>query len=358
MTKITASILEFPENVVVVEGKKLLSLRHMLTPPHLETIIRNPKDPERIWSILSEEYPQDHPMELIHRLSSGELISADIQLKDLNISDSKIEEAAAIRIPPLAENRSLEYFQNIVAILRAPDGCPWDRKQTHQTLRDDLLQEVYELLDGLDRNDLDAISEELGDVLLHVVIQAQIALENCEFNMGDVASHISEKLIFRHRHVFEKTEELSAEQVLDRWEKIKKIEREKNDKKQGLLDGISNSMPALSMAFSYQKRASKVGFDWDSITGVWDKLFEEIEEFRKAETSEEKADEMGDIFFSLVNLARWKKIDPETSLRMANLKFYNRVRYVEEKAKTLGRDLFEMPLEEKDRYWDEYKAAK
>lgn len=358
MTKVTAAILEIPEDVVVVEGKKLLSLRHMLTPPHLETIIRNPKDPERIWNILSEEYPQDHLIELVNREASGELISTNMQLKDLPSSDYKIEEAAAIRIPPLTENRSLEYFQNIVAILRGPGGCPWDRKQTHQTLRDDLLQEVYELLDGLDRNDLETISEELGDVLLHIVIQTQIALENNEFNMGDVASHISEKLIFRHQHVFEKAEELSSDQVLDRWEKIKKIERGKNNKKQGLLDGISNAMPALSMAFSYQKRASKVGFDWDSITGVWDKLFEEIEEFRKAETPEEKADEMGDILFSLVNLARWTKIDPETSLRMANLKFCNRVRYVEEKAKTLGKDLFEMPLGEKDRYWDEYKTAK
>lgn len=355
---ITQAWLEFPENLVIIEGARLLSLRHLLTPPHLDTVIRNPENQERIWYILSEEYPQDHPLEVIETEPESALRTRKITLSDLRKDgDAQIQNAAALHVPPLPENRAFEFFQNVVATLRAPGGCPWDRKQTHQSLRDDLLQEVYELLDGLDRKDIETIAEELGDVLLHIVIQAQIALEDGEFNLGDVVRRISEKLIFRHPHVFAQAETLTSDQVLDRWEKVKKAERANQDKQQGLLDGISTAMPALSMAYSYQKRAAKVGFDWDSVEGVWQKLYEEIEEFRKAETAEARADEFGDILFSLVNLARWEKIDPESSLRMANLKFCNRVHFVEEKAKSIGKDLFDMPLEEKDRYWDAYKAA-
>lgn len=356
MNKVSSTLLNMPDNVVIVEGEKLLNLRHMLVPPFLEIIIRNPTDPERIWEILSEEYPQDHPLAIVMGNAESELASQSIILKDLKNIGDEFRTAAALQIAPLSEKNSFEYFQNVIAVLRGPGGCPWDRKQTHQSLRDDFLQEAYELLDGLDKNDLDAVAEELGDVLLHIVIQAQIALENNEFNMGDVLSHISEKLIFRHQHVFEKIEDLSPEQVVERWERMKKAEREKTDKKQGLLDGISNTMPALSMAFSYQKRASRVGFDWESIDGVWEKVFEEIEEFRNAQTMDEKAGELGDLLFSIVNLARWTKIDPETSLRMANLKFAKRVHYVEERARSLGKDLFDMPLEEKDYFWDEYKT--
>ncbi len=356
MNKVTSTLLDMPDNVVIVEGEKLLSLRHMLVPPHLEIIIRNPTDPERLWEILSEEYPQDHPLAIILRKPDAEPDSRLFLLRDLRNIGTELQTAAALQIAPLSEKNSFEYFQNVIAILRSPGGCPWDRKQTHQSLRDDFLQEAYELLDGLDKNDLDAVAEELGDVLLHIVIQAQIALENNEFNMGEVLSHISEKLIFRHQHVFEKIEDLSPDQVVERWERMKKAEREKTNKKQGLLDGISSTMPALSMAFSFQKRASKVGFDWDSIDGVWEKVYEEIEEFRNAETLDEKADELGDLLFSIVNLARWTKIDPETSLRMANLKFSKRVHFVEERARDLGKDLFDMPLAEKDSYWDEYKT--
>ncbi len=349
-------LLKFPESLVILSGDSLVGKHHLPAPPSLGIIIRDPLNLKHLRSLLLATYPSDHPLSLISTNESGSSQTKTITLAEFS-AESMPANLKAIQVPPLPENRTFEFFQHVVAALRAPDGCPWDRKQTHQTLRDDFLQEVYELLDALDRLDLDSISEELGDVLLHVVIQAQIAQESGEFNMGDVLSHISEKLIFRHEHVFAKAQKLSPEEVIDRWEKMKKRERELNNTKRGMLDGISKAMPALSMAFSYQKRAARAGFDWDTVEGVWEKLSEEIEEFRSAQTPEQCADELGDILFTLVNLARWSKIDPETALRMANIRFFERVSYVEERANELGKDLLEMPLSEKDRFWEEYKGS-
>lgn len=341
-----------PENTVVVPGESLKDLQHMLTPPTLQTCIRKPQDPAHVWWILSEEYPQTHPLQIVR----GENVSR-IALSDLKSDADILDNADYLVVPPLPAQYSLENFQNTVAILRGPHGCPWDKKQTHQTLRDDFLQEVYELLDGLDRNNLDMITEELGDVLLHVIIQAQIAVDDREFTMGDVAAHVNDKIVYRHQHVFGAPEDLSPDQVKVRWEQIKQKERAKQNKKGGLLDGINRAMPALSMAFSYQKRAAKTGFNWADEKDIWDKLKEELEEFRRAETPEEQEEELGDILFCIVNLARWHKVDPETALRMANLKFLERFGYIEQKAKETGKDLFEMPAEEKMEYWNEYKAA-
>lgn len=356
MTEIDQLLL-FPDNCVILEAEKLLTLHHLPVPPTLTVVIRNPKSFEALLEILKQDYPPDHNLELYKQNQDGNCRSQMIPLKTL-VSDSESEGAAALLIPPLPENRSFEYFQNVVATLRAPGGCPWDRKQTHQSLRDDFLQEAYELLDGLDHLDLDTICEELGDVLLHIVIQAQIAQESAEFNMGDVMSTISEKLIFRHEHVFGKVEQLSAEDVISRWEQVKLREREKENRSKGLLEGISIAMPALSMAFSYQKRAAKAGFDWDSVDQIWPKFYEEIEEFKRAETAEERFEELGDILFTLVNLARRLDIDPETALRTSNQKFQKRVEYVEKRAAELGKNLFEMPLSEKDLYWEEYKRMR
>ncbi len=348
-------IMEIPSDTVVVEGSEISKIQHMLTPVHLKTVVRNPKDADHIWHVLHEEYPQDFKLDLIlPDIQNGHKTSS-INLSDLENGKVSVDDAELLIIPPLPAEDSFEYFQNIVAILRAPGGCPWDRKQTHQSLRDDFLQEVYELLGALDRADKDDTAEELGDVLLHIVMQAQISVESNEFNMGDACRHISQKLIFRHPHVFTTGENLTSDQVLQRWEQRKKEERQKENKTQGLLDGINQAMPALSMADSYQKRAARVGFDWENVDGVWQKLDEEINEFKKASTPEQKEEELGDILFCIVNLARWSKVDSETALRMSNLKFYNRVHYVENKSREIGKDLFDMPLEEKDKYWEEYK---
>ena len=341
---------QIPENVILISGQSLIKKRHMPTPPNVQTVIRDPEQPGLIYEILREEFPADHPVEILKP-------DTTIQLKLSGLKDHEeiFEGAAYLVIPPLPDQCAFETFQNTVAILRGPHGCPWDKKQTHQSLRDDLLQEVYELLDGLDRLDQETIVEELGDVLLHILLQAQIGVDNGEFTMGDVISHVNDKIIYRHEHVFGNPESIDPNQVILRWEQIKQRERAKKHKKGGLLDGISRSMPALSMAFSYQKRASKAGFEWDQPEDAWQKLEEELNEYEQAVTPEEKEEELGDILFTVVSLARLNGVDPETALRMANLKFYDRLHAVENTAKAQGQDLFEISSAEKMKYWNDYK---
>ena len=339
-----------PENTVVLTGASLEGRRHMPTPPHLETLIRGPRDPRHLYEILREEYPAGHPLRLLYADGGKEL-----SLADLDTDQDLFGSAAYLLIPPLPEHHSFESFQDTVAILRGPHGCPWDKKQTHQSLRDDLLQEVYELLDGLDRGNIETVIEELGDVLLHILLQAQIGVDNGEFNMGEVLARVNEKIISRHEHVFGSPENITPEQIMTRWEQIKQKERAGQHKKGGLLDGISKAMPALSQAFSYQKRASKAGFDWETEEGVWQKMREELKEFEKASSPAEREEELGDILFSAVNLARWYGIDPETALRMANLKFFERLHYAEAQASAQGKNLFDLTAEEKLMLWNEGK---
>lgn len=341
-----------PENVVVVSGASLLPLRHIPTPPNMTTVIREPQDPGHLYEILREELQPEHTLQLLN--SSG---SREITLSDLAADEAILDGADYLVIPPLPENTSFETFQNTVAILRGPHGCPWDKKQTHQSIRDDFLQEVYELLDGLDRGNTDMIVEELGDVLFHVILQTQMGIDNGEFQMGDVISHINGKIISRHQHVFGNTEEITPDQVTERWEQIKQKERQKQHKKGGLLDGISRAMPALSQSFSCQKRAAKAGIEWESISDIRAKLSEEAEEFINAQTPKEKEEELGDLLFCIVSMACEFGIDPESALRMAILKFRERVHYLENRARESGRDLFEIPREEKEKYWDEAKSA-
>ncbi len=343
-----------PSRIVVLDWESLSSAYHLPVPPTLTIWIRAPKDAARLAEILKTQYPGDHPLRF---LDADGVALGGTTLDGLTESAILFGSCAAVDIPPLPDSYGFENFQNVVAVLRSPGGCPWDRKQTHQSIRDDFLQEAYELIDGLDRLDLGMIREELGDILLHVVLQAQMAAEAGEFTMGDVLTSISEKIIFRHQHIFNKEETLSVDEVADRWEKLKKAEREKKDRKQGLLDGISIAMPALSMAYGYQKRAARVGFDWDSIDGVWDKLAEEIAEFKAAETDEARSAEFGDILFTLVNLARWLKIDPETALRLTNLRFADRFRYIEKRAAEQGKSIFDLTPAEMDALWEERKAA-
>lgn len=342
---------QIPENTIVISGEQLQTRRHLSVPPNMTAVIRKPQDPGHLYEILREEYPAGHHLQLVRKENQTDLsLEALIENKDL------FAEADYLIIFPLAENRSFETFQNTVAILRGPNGCPWDKKQTHQSIRSDFLQEAYELLDGLDRANNDMIIEELGDVLFHVILQTQMGIDNGEFNMGDVISYANEKIISRHVHVFGSPEEITPDQVTQRWEQIKQKEREKQHKKGGLLDGISRSMPALSMAYSYQVRAAKTGFEWENEADLWEKLAEELDEFQKAETYADREAELGDILFCIVNLSRWYKIDPETALRTVNAKFYDRVHYIEEQAAKQQKTLFDLPREEKGKYWNEYKA--
>jgi len=255
----------------------------------------------------------------------------------------------------MGEGTSFEAFVEIVAHLRAPNGCPWDREQTHETLRKHLLEESYEAISAIDSGDFAHMREEFGDLLLQIVLQAQIASEEWRFNVNEVIQGIHSKIVRRHPHVFGDLKLEGVDGVLANWEKLKEQERgEKKDGK-GLLDGVPAALPALSQAQEYQDRAARVGFDWPEVEGVLEKIKEEIEEIKKAETDFELASEIGDLFFAIVNLARWKKVDAESVLRQTNMKFKNRFGYVEHGAKRQGRNLSELALNEMEALWQEAK---
>jgi tetrapyrrole methylase family protein/MazG family protein len=213
------------------------------------------------------------------------------------------------------DTRDFKTLVAIIARLRAPDGCPWDKEQTHQTLRANLLAECYETLEALDEGDPARLSEELGDLLLQIVLHAQIAKDNDEFEIGDVIESIATKIIRRHPHVFGKAKVRDAEEVMHNWEDLKKGEREEGT---SMLAGVPKEMPALAYALEISRRAVRVGFEWENIEGVIDKLAEEIKEIKDAESLEEKEREYGDLLFTLVNVARWEGIDAEAALRAAN----------------------------------------
>jgi tetrapyrrole methylase family protein / MazG family protein len=306
-------------------------------------------------SLLDGLYASGQELTLISDLDQPDLCLETVTVATIN-SHSHSDEVA-LYLPAVSADASFDTFQEVIAHLRAPDGCPWDRKQTHMSLRSDLLSEVYEVLDALDSGDIPALREELGDLLLQIVMQSQIAREAQEFSMIEVVQGISRKLVHRHPHVFGKVQVDSADNVLALWEEIKAGEREQNGeaKEKGMLDGVPMSYPALAQAYEYQDRVSRVGFDWDAIDGVWDKVFEELKEIQQAQGKQEQTAELGDMLFALVNLARWLKIDAESALRETNQRFRRRFRFVENGARNEGRTLQEMTLAEMDAYWDEAK---
>lgn len=242
----------------------------------------------------------------------------------------------------------------IIARLRAPDGCPWDKEQTHQSLRGNLLSECYEVMEALDGGDSDKLYEELGDLLLQIVLHAQIASDNGEFEIGDVVKSITAKIVRRHPHIFGTTNVKNAEEVMRNWEELKREEREEGT---SMLEGVPKDMPALAYAYEISRRAVRVGFEWEDIEGVIDKLAEEVREIKDSTSREEKEQEYGDLLFTLVNVARWEGIDPEAALRGANRKFYKRFAYMEELCRQRGLNFPELSFKEKDDLWDEAKRG-
>ena len=247
----------------------------------------------------------------------------------------------------------LERLVDIVAVLRSENGCRWDREQTHKSLRPNMLEEAYEAVDAIDDDDIPNLREELGDVLLQVVLHSQIAKDDGDFDIEDVAKELSDKLIHRHPHVFGNQKVSSTDEILSNWDKLKK--EEKTDRK-SVLDGISKSQSALMSAQKISKRVVKVGFEWPSIESLKDCVKSEFKEFEEAVGSGDKdkmEDEMGDIFFAVVNLARWYKIDAEQALLRANKKFSKRFRKVEELA---TKPLEDYTIEEYDKLWKQAKV--
>lgn len=303
---------------------------------------------------LANVYPDEHPVRLVHAAGTPQQVIEDIALYEIDRSPH-IGLLTCLYLPPLGVETAFEAFQEVVARLRAPDGCPWDREQTHRSLRGDLMEEAYEVLAALDADDVDGMREELGDLLLLILLHTQIAMDDGEFTMADVLRGIHTKIVYRHPHVFGDTAVHNAGDVLQNWERLKAQERQEAGKaEKGLLDSLPAALPALAQAAQYQKRAARVGFDWPDVGGPLGKLAEEIEEVRQSHGAQ-TADEIGDLLFSVVNLARWYKVDPESALRETNLRFKRRFGYVESAARCAARPLTDYTLEELDALWEEGK---
>ena len=244
---------------------------------------------------------------------------------------------------------NLEKLIEIISILRSENGCKWDREQTHATLKRNMLEEAYEAVEAIDENNINHLKEELGDVLLQVVLHSQIAKEYNEFTIEDVAKQISDKLIHRHPHVFGDIKVKSTDEILDNWEKLKKEEK---PERTSVMDGITKGQSALMSAQKISKKAVKVGFEWPDENSLYDCVLSEIREFKEAKTKENKEEELGDILFAIVNLARWNKIEAESALLKSNKKFINRFKAMEQNA---NKELENLTLEEWDKLWKQAK---
>lgn len=248
--------------------------------------------------------------------------------------------------------KSLDELIKTIATLRGPNGCPWDKEQTHKTLKRYLVEETYETLDAIDEDNPKAIMEELGDVLLQVILHAQIASESKNFNIEDIASNINKKMIKRHPHVFGNVVAKTPDEVMVNWEKLKK---EENPHRKEILDGVPLHLPALLKALKVSKKVAKEGFEWEKETELWKTLGDEINELQEAVKDNNKAkkeEELGDILFMLVNIARWYKLDPEEALRKSISKFLKRYSKVKELA---GKDLKSMTPKELNNLWERVK---
>ena len=268
----------------------------------------------------------------------------------------------SVLVPAQRELTKLERYgfdelNRVIHILRSPGGCPWDRKQTHETLRTNLVEEAYEAVDAIDREDMDALYDELGDVLLQIVLHAEIAREHGDFTIGDVTTAITHKMIFRHQHVFGSAKADTADEVLDLWQKVKKAERHQQTQAE-VLRSVTRSLPALMRAEKVQKRAADVGFDWENARAAFYKISEEAEELSRAvEDGGGVEEEAGDLLFAVVNVLRLLKLDPEIALNRATDKFTARFAEMERLILADGKSLAEMTLADMDAYWDRVKLS-
>ncbi len=254
---------------------------------------------------------------------------------------------------------SIEELLNVMRRLRGPDGCPWDREQTLESLKSDLIEEAYEVIDAIESGCCSSLEEELGDLLLQVVFQSQICEENGHFEFSDVANAIIDKLKRRHPHVFGDVQVSNSSDVLQNWDEIKKQEKKQAEKKVSIVSGIPKHLPALQKAHQVQKRAARAGFDWETIDDVFAKLHEEIEEVKEAISrnhEDDIRDELGDLLFSVVNVSRYLGHNPEELLNHNVKKFVRRFQQVEDQVHASGKAFKEFSVDELDAFWDEAKG--
>jgi tetrapyrrole methylase family protein/MazG family protein len=309
-----------------------------------------------------ELLPYDYDIYIVTAAGSKDERIRKVPLYELDRA-AELNNLTSVYIPPVTDEtylyKDFAKLREIIAVLRGPNGCPWDRKQTHQSLKKYLIEEAYEVIEAIEERDYDHLIEELGDVLLQVLLHAQIGEDDGFFKIEDVIEGLSEKMVRRHPHVFggERTAE-TAEEVVKNWQEIK--EEEKGVKSTSILDGTGLYLPNLIRAFELQKKAAKAGFDWHDVTGAWEKVKEEIAEFEMEMQNERYNDErsvkeFGDILFALVNVARYYKINPDEALFMTNQKFIRRFHFIEEKVRESEKAFTEYTLEELDSFWEEAK---
>ena len=315
-------------------------------------------------AVLAARYPLNHQVQLVP-LADG-VVAAQPRLVPLgDIGSAAVawegDRLTALWVPALAPERDMRSavtVREIMARLRAPDGCPWDRAQTRQTLKRHLLEETYEVLEAIDADDTAELCEELGDLLLQVYFHAQIAAEEAAFTFADVVGALGEKLVRRHPHVFGDQAAADAEQALANWEQIKQAERRaKGKERSSLLDRVPSSLPALAAAQALGERAATVGFDWETVRGVFDKVREELDELRRAETPAERAEELGDVLFVLARAGSWLDVDAEDALRGASRKFRARFGAMEAAARREGVELASLSDAEWGRLWNAAKRT-
>lgn len=307
---------------------------------------------------LLEDLPPEYEVVLIEAAGTEDERLTRLPLEELDHS-VEVNNLTSLYVPPVPHSQLNHTFSRIVEVmrtLRGPGGCPWDQAQTHESLREHTIEEVYELIDAIDNEDDDNIIEELGDLLMHIVLHSQIGEDAGYFTIDDVIHSITNKMIHRHPHVFGNADVDSIEEVVTNWDTLK--QEEKGKARDSVLDGIPKHLPALAKAYKLQRKAAKVGFDWTEVADIWQKLEEEIAEVKEAITSRDIADiedEFGDVLFVVANLIRFYKINPEVALNGANNKFTSRFTFIEEALKKSGKRFEESTLEEMDYYWDQAK---
>ncbi len=303
-------------------------------------------------------YPAEHNAALIHSAGQEDQLVEWSPLYEIDRSDY-IDHLTSLYVPPLPLKAGLPALAETVAVLRSPGGCPWDQEQTPQSMRTGFLEEAYEVLDALDAEDVDNLREELGDLLYHIVMQTQMATEAGEFTLTDVIAGIEAKLKRRHPHVWGDWQVSDSAEVLRNWEIIKRMEKGDRaaDEFVSRLSGIPSSLPTLMRAQKIQSRAAKTGFDWPDISGVYEKLEEELDELREASTPEELRLELGDVLFVVTNLAQWLGVEAEIALREANARFTRRFQLVEKFIVERGLEWNNLSFVEMDALWEEAKAA-
>jgi tetrapyrrole methylase family protein/MazG family protein len=354
----TALGLDPVQQTVLIDALELVNLHVPPFPTNMPALIAQIHSREIASDLkltLMSLYPDEHPVRLVHAAGTDSELVEELPLYAIDRSP-QIGLLTCLYLPPLAHETSFEAFLEVVAHLRAPEGCPWDREQTYLSLRSNLLEEAYEALSAMDAEDPQGMREELGDLVLIILLLAQIAAENGDFSIADVLQGIHTKIVRRHPHVFGDLNITEGQEVLRNWERLKAQERQENGKQENsLLDGVPLALPALVQAQDYQKRAAHVGFDWPDVKGVLDKLEEELGEVHAAETSEERGREIGDLLFAVVNLARWFEADAESVLREANARFYRRFTHIESTARSRGRSMDDLTMDEMEALWQEAK---